>query len=139
MTTPDTPSPTPEEAIKPLLLMAEDEEDTASLLQFLLERAGYVVLHARDGMEAQGLVDTHDHLDLILLDINLPFINGLDVLTHIRRKPGWERVPVIMLTADGSEQDVRQALRAGANDYILKPFNPRELTVRLDRFRKYLV
>lgn len=58
-----------------------------ALCQFLLERAGYVVQHARDGMEAQGLVDMHDHLDLILLDINLPFINGLDVLNHIRKNP----------------------------------------------------
>jgi len=119
---------------KPTLLMAEDEEDTASLIKFLLERAGYHVVHAPDGHQAQRLIDTMAPPSLVLLDIMLPHLSGLQLLPYIRKKTEWQRVPVIMLTADSSEHDIQQALAAGANDYMVKPFNPRELTARLSRF-----
>ena len=121
---------------KPTLFMAEDEEDTASLLKFLLERAGYHVVHAPDGHQAQQFIDTMAPPSLILLDIMLPHFSGLQLLPYIRKKTEWQRVPIIMLTADSSEHDIQQALAAGANDYIVKPFNPRELTARLSRFLK---
>ncbi|MEP7153081.1 MAG: response regulator [Nitrospira sp.] len=119
---------------KPKVLMVEDEEDTASLLRFLLERANYRVVHAKDGRNAQELVDTMPLPDIVLLDVMLPFLSGLQVLTYIRSKVEWEKVPIVMLTADGSEHDIKRALENGANDYMLKPFNPRELTTRLKRF-----
>ena len=119
---------------KPRVLMVEDEEDTASLLRFLLERANYRVVHAKDGRNAQELVDTMPLPDIVLLDVMLPFLSGLQVLTYIRSKVEWEKVPIVMLTADGSEHDIKRALENGANDYMLKPFNPRELTTRLKRF-----
>jgi DNA-binding response OmpR family regulator len=119
---------------KPKVLMVEDEEDTASLLKFLLERANYRVVHAKDGRNAQELIDTMPVPDIVLLDVMLPFLSGLQVLTYIRSKIEWEKVPVVMLTADGSEHDIKRALETGANDYMLKPFNPRELTSRLKRF-----
>ncbi|MDO9118814.1 MAG: response regulator [Nitrospira sp.] len=121
---------------KPTLFMAEDEEDTASLLKFLLERAGYHVVHAPDGHQAQQLIDTMAPPSLILLDIMLPHVSGLQLLPYIRNKTAWQRVPIVMLTADSSEHDIQQALAAGANDYMVKPFNPRELTARLSRFLK---
>ncbi|MCC6140800.1 MAG: response regulator [Nitrospira sp.] len=121
---------------KPTLLMAEDEEDTASLLKFLLERAGYRIVHAPDGLQAQQLIDTMAPPSLVLLDIMLPHMSGLQLLPYIRNKPDWQRVPIIMLTADSSEHDIQQALATGANDYMVKPFNPRELTARLSRFLK---
>lgn len=119
---------------KPKVLMVEDEEDTASLLKFLLERANYRVVHAKDGRTAQEFVDTMPLPDIVLLDVMLPFLSGLQVLTYIRSKKEWEKVPIVMLTADGSEHDIKRALETGANDYMLKPFNPRELTSRLKRF-----
>lgn len=119
---------------KPTVLMVEDEEDTASLLKFLLERASYNVVHAKDGRQAQELVDTLPLPDIVLLDVMLPFLSGLQVLAYIRSKAAWEKVPTVMLTADGSEHDIKRALESGANDYMLKPFNPRELTSRLKRF-----
>jgi DNA-binding response OmpR family regulator len=121
---------------KPVLLMAEDEEDTASLIKFLLERAGYQIIHAEDGRRMQTLIDEMSPPDIVLLDVMLPFLSGLQLLGHIRHKPQWEQVPVVMLTADGSERDMQVALQSGAQDYILKPFNPRELTTRLQRFLK---
>ncbi|MEC4890656.1 MAG: response regulator transcription factor [Nitrospira sp.] len=121
---------------KPTLLMAEDEEDTASLLRFLLERSGYQVVHAPDGKQAQQLIDTMPTPNLVLLDIMLPHMSGLQLLPYIRKKPEWKQVPIIMLTADSSEHDIQQALASGANDYMVKPFNPRELSARLSRFLK---
>ena len=116
------------------VLMVEDEEDTASLLKFLLERASYQVVHAKDGRQAQELITTIPPPDIVLLDVMLPFLSGLQVLTLIRKRVGWKKVPVVMLTADGSEHDIKRALESGANDYMIKPFNPRELTSRLKRF-----
>ena len=116
------------------VLMVEDEEDTASLLKFLLERANYQVVHAKDGRQAQELIATIPPPDMVLLDVMLPFLSGLQVLTIIRKCEGWKKVPIVMLTADGSEHDIKRALESGANDYMIKPFNPRELTSRLKRF-----
>ncbi len=126
MDSPETPKLT--------VLMVEDEEDTASLLKFLLERASYQVVHAKDGRQAQELVSTMAPPDIVLLDVMLPFLSGLQVLTVIRKREGWKKVPIVMLTADGSEHDIKRALENGANDYMIKPFNPRELTSRLKRF-----
>lgn len=126
MESPETP--------KLRVLMVEDEEDTASLLKFLLERASYQVVHAKDGRQAQELVNTISPPDIVLLDVMLPFLSGLQVLTVIRKREGWTKVPIVMLTADGSEHDIKRALENGANDYMIKPFNPRELTSRLKRF-----
>ncbi len=126
MDSPETPKLT--------VLMVEDEEDTASLLKFLLERASYQVVHAKDGGQAQELISTMAPPDIVLLDVMLPFLSGLQVLTVIRKREGWKKVPIVMLTADGSEHDIKRALENGANDYMIKPFNPRELTSRLKRF-----
>ena len=126
MDSPETPKLT--------VLMVEDEEDTASLLKFLLERASYQVVHAQDGRQAQELISTMAPPDIVLLDVMLPFLSGLQVLTVIRKREGWKKVPIVMLTADGSEHDIKRALENGANDYMIKPFNPRELTSRLKRF-----
>ena len=123
-------------AEKLTLFLAEDEEGTAILLKFLLARVGYTVVHAADGQQAQTMIDQMSPPALVLLDIMLPYLNGLQLLAHIRQKAEWQHVPIIMLTADSNERDIQQALAAGANDYMVKPFNPRELIARLQRFIK---
>ena len=123
-------------AEKLTLFLAEDEECTAILLKFLLARGGYTVVHAADGQEAKTMIDQMPPPTLVLLDIMLPYLNGLQLLAHIRQKAEWQHVPIIMLTADSNERDIEQALATGANDYMVKPFNPRELTARLQRFVK---
>lgn len=121
-------------AEKPTILMAEDEEGTVILLKFLLARGGYTVVHAADGQQAHTMIDEMPPPALVLLDIMLPYLNGLQLLARIRQKAEWQHVPIIMLTADSNERDIQQALAEGANDYMVKPFNPRELTARLQRF-----
>ncbi len=121
-------------AEKPTLFLAEDEEGTVILLKFILARGGYTVVHAADGQQAHTMIDQMPPPALVLLDIMLPYLNGLQLLAHIRQKAEWQHVPIIMLTADSNERDIQQALAAGASDYMVKPFNPRELTARLQRF-----
>jgi DNA-binding response OmpR family regulator len=73
---------------------------------------------------------------LILLDVMLPFIDGFELLEQIRSKPEWSEVPVIMLTSKGQEKNIVRALEGGADDYIVKPFQPEELVARVRRFVK---
>lgn len=121
---------------KGTILVVEDEAEMATLLAFLLKREGYGVLHAADGRQAQSMIDQMPPPRLALLDVMLPYMSGLQLVTYIRSKPEWQDVPIVMLTADSAEQDVVRALDAGAFDYVLKPFNPRELIARLQRFLK---
>ncbi|MGH7231404.1 MAG: response regulator [Nitrospiraceae bacterium] len=125
-----------EHVTKPSILVVEDEGEMATLLSFLLKREGYEVVHAADGRQAKTMIDEIPPPKLVLLDVMLPYMSGLQLVTYIRSKLEWRDVPIVMLTADSAEQDVVRALDAGALDYILKPFNPRELIARLQRFLK---
>lgn len=119
---------------EPTLLMAEDDEDMVVLLRFLLEREGFKVLHAADGRQAEAMIETLEPPRVVLLDVMLPYVSGLELVTRIRSNPAWKGVPIVMLTADSTERDIVRALEAGASDYVVKPFNRRELVTRLRRF-----
>ncbi len=114
-------------AVQPVALVAEDDDQISFLLQFLLERENFRVVLAKTGLEAQQLVDRMAAPALALLDIMMPHADGFDVLAHIRAKPEWRAVPVVMLTARSQETDVSRALGAGATAYVVKPFLPEEL------------
>jgi DNA-binding response OmpR family regulator len=120
-----------DETPPPTALVAEDDEQISYLLKFLLEREGFCVLLARDGLEAKNLVDRIEPPNLIILDIMMPYADGFEVLSCIRTKPGWTKLPVIMLTAKSQENDIVRALKTGATDYIIKPFLPEELKARI--------
>jgi len=118
------------------VLIVEDDDHMRMLLQHLLEREGYQTMLASDGRRAYDLVDTLPPTRLVLLDVMLPYHSGFEVVAHIRSKELWQAVPIIMLTADSAEGDIVRALDAGASDYVVKPFNPKELMARLRRFLK---
>ncbi len=120
---------------KPILFMVEDEEDTATLIRMIMEEDGYDVLHARDGKQAQVQIDALPPPALVLLDMGLPSVHGLELLAQIRNKTSWNGVSVVMLTADGDQTHICKALVAGASDYVLKPFTRESLLARLARFR----
>ncbi len=111
----------------PTVLMIEDHDDTACLVRFILERHGYAVRHAPDGRNATHLTETSEPPDLILLDISLPSLSGLEVLCAIRSTPEWQRVPIIMLTANGRPESIVEATTLGATEYLKKPFSPEHL------------
>jgi DNA-binding response OmpR family regulator len=123
-------------AVSQTILIVEDDEDMVTLLQFLLEREGYQAILASDGRQARQLIDTLLPPRLVLLDVMLPYHNGFELVTHIRSKEPWRGVPIVMLTADSAEREIVRALDAGASDYVVKPFNPKELMARLRRFLK---
>jgi CheY-like chemotaxis protein len=111
----------------PTILMIEDHDDTACLVRFILERHGYTVRHAPDGRNAKRLTETSEPPDLVLLDISLPSLSGLEVLRVIRSTPEWQRIPVIMLTANGRPEAIAEATTLGATEYLKIPFSPEHL------------
>src|SRR4030042_4339991 len=112
----------------PTLLIIEDEPELVRVLRSYLEQAGYIVLPALRG--DTGLTTWEDkHPDLVILDLNLPGMDGLDVARHIRRDE-TRRTPIIMLTARIDEVDQLPGLALGADDYIPKPFSPRIVVPR---------
>ena len=121
---------------QPSVLVVEDDVHIAHVLSFMLERQGYRVIHVADGRAAVQHVMAQPAPDLVLLDVMLPYVDGFEIVGLIRAQAGWEAVPVLMLTAKNTERDTVRALDAGANDFIIKPFQPQELLARLRRFLK---
>jgi DNA-binding response OmpR family regulator len=109
------------------ILVIEDEDGIIHLLNLYLKDAGYSVSVAKDG--ADGLeLHAREHPDLVILDIMLPTIDGFEICRRIR---AWSKTPILMLTARSSEDDRIQGLDIGADDYLVKPFSPRELVSRV--------
>jgi type II secretory ATPase GspE/PulE/Tfp pilus assembly ATPase PilB-like protein/ActR/RegA family two-component response regulator len=130
----DEPGSSPEPAIagtRATILLVEDEDSLRRVMKDLLEREGYVICEARDGAEAMEQVDRHNP-DLVLLDLNLPNVDGYTVLERLRAHPRTEHLPVIILSARGDEDNEVKVLRLGATDFLTKPFRPRALAARLE-------
>ncbi|MFW5722545.1 MAG: response regulator [Desulfohalobiaceae bacterium] len=115
---------------KPTIAIVEDEVDILNLLRFNLESAGYSVLTALEGNEAVSMI-RRELPDLVLLDIMLPGKDGFDVCKAVKSDDRTKGIPVIMLTARGEEVDRIVGLELGADDYVVKPFSPRELVLRV--------
>jgi DNA-binding response OmpR family regulator len=112
---------------KKTILIVEDDENTASLIALYLEREGFSPVTADDGEMALALAGRHDP-DLVILDLMIPKVDGWEVCRRLRKT---SEVPVIMLTARGEEIDRVAGLTLGADDYVVKPFSPRELVARV--------
>ena len=113
------------------VLVVEDENDIAGLIKHTLERSGDAIVEiAASGDQALKLA-TESVPDLIILDLNLPVLGGLEVCRLLRTRPASAKTPIIMLTARSTESDRVQGLDAGADDYVTKPFSPRELAARV--------
>lgn len=115
-------------------MLVEDDKIVAKLLSHTLTHRGFQVEVAGDGRQAIEHLDGEKLPKLVLLDIILPFADGFEVLTQIRRRKGWKKVPIIMLTSKTQEFNVVRAFEAGADDYLTKPFQLGELMVRINRF-----
>jgi type II secretory ATPase GspE/PulE/Tfp pilus assembly ATPase PilB-like protein/CheY-like chemotaxis protein len=113
------------------VLLVEDEEQLRRVMKDLLEREGYKVVEAGDGVAGLEQVDRHAP-DIILLDLNLPGLDGYGVLTQLRSRPRTAEIPVIVLTAKGDEDNEVRVLKLGADDFLTKPFRARALSARLE-------
>jgi DNA-binding response OmpR family regulator len=116
--------------VKPKILVVDDEPEAVELLEFNLKQAGYAVATAVDGAEALKKARAQPP-NLIVLDVMLPELDGFEICKILRREPATARLPIIMVTAKAAEIDRVLGLELGADDYVTKPFSPRELLLRI--------
>jgi DNA-binding response OmpR family regulator len=114
------------------ILVADDNEDMQLVLQLAVERMGHAVILAGDGTAALS-VCLNGHVDVALLDVTMPGLEGPEVVAKVRRHPERHRLPILLVSAMSGYDDIDRGLRAGADDYITKPFNTFELTRRVER------
>ncbi len=115
----------------PTILVADDEADILALIAFRLEQSGYTVVTASDGEQAVAKA-LEVIPDLAILDVMMPKLDGYNVTKRLREHAATSRIPIILLTARVQEADVERGFEVGADDYIKKPFSPRELQARVE-------
>lgn len=128
MSPPSAPEPRP-----PDVLIIEDDDDMARIVEHRLRREGYDVIRASNGREGLERLSRAPLPRLVTLDVMMPFVNGFDVLREIRTRADLQGLPVLMLTSMAREEDVVRGLRTGVTDYLTKPFKPGELVARVKR------
>ena len=121
----------PEPAVRQVLV-ADDEPHIGRIIQLKLEQGPYEVMLVSDGREALDVLRSAQPIDVVLLDIMMPFASGLEVLAEARKLEHRRETPVIILTAKGQDADRRQAMELGAADFFTKPFSPKKLLARVD-------
>ena len=114
------------------VLVADDEPHIGRIIQMKLEQGPYEVTLVSDGRAALEELAGEEPIDVVLLDIMMPYASGLEVLAEARRLPHRRDTPIIILTAKGQDADRRQALELGATDFFTKPFSPKKLLARVD-------
>jgi phosphate regulon transcriptional regulator PhoB len=118
------------EAMRERILVVEDEKDVREMIRLNLKTAGFDVVEAGNGTEALALAK-NDPPKVIILDLMMPEMSGIEVCRALRRNPSTSRIPVLMLTAKSTEEDKVVGFEVGADDYVTKPFSPRELVLRV--------
>lgn len=114
-------------------LVVEDSEHILYMLKFILQRAGYDVNGVTNGRDAQAAIENLEPVDVIVLDLMLPYVSGYQLISEIRDNSFWQHVPIVVVSGKVMERDIVKALDLGATDYITKPFRPEELLARLRR------
>lgn len=114
------------------ILICEDDLMTLKALDHKLKNEGYETLTALDGKQAMEMLNSHPEIDMLLTDLHMPLISGLELITYLRNEKK-SNIPIVMLTRVGLEDTVLHAFELGADDYITKPFSPEELSLRIKR------
>jgi len=121
---------------KQSVLIVEDDDQMADLIRLILEDDGWTVHRAGNGKEAKELIGRLAPPALVTLDIFLPDTSGVDLILHVKATPGWERVPIVMVTAKPKDKEVNWAIKSGAKAYLVKPLKPDELRDCVRRFAR---
>ena len=124
------PPPELPQAWTATILVADDEQDIRELVAYRLSRSGYRIIEARDGEEAFQLA-TDQALDMAVLDVMMPRLNGFDLTQRLRHTPATERLPILLMSASVQEADISRGFAAGADGYLTKPFTPDQLLTRV--------
>ncbi|MDH4258755.1 MAG: response regulator transcription factor [Gammaproteobacteria bacterium] len=119
--------------VQPRILIVEDDVHMSYLLGYLAERERFTVETIADGRKAAERIDAGPAVEMVLLDVMLPYTDGFELLARMRANPVWKDVPVIILTSKTREHDAVRAMSLGADDYLTKPFSPPELVARIRR------
>lgn len=117
---------------KKKILIVDDEKNLIALVGVHMQMAGYDPLFAGDGEEALTIA-AQEHPDLMILDLMIPKIDGWGVCQRVRERPNLKHIPIIMLTAKAEIEDKLKGFELGADDYVTKPFSPKELVARVNR------
>jgi len=112
------------------ILVADDEQDIRELVVYRLSRSGYRIIEARDGEEAFQLA-ADQALDMAVLDVMMPRLNGFELTQRFRHTPATERLPILLMSASVQEADISRGFAAGADSYLTKPFTPDQLLARV--------
>jgi len=113
------------------VLVADDEPHIGRIIKMKLEQGPFRVTLAFDGKETLELLERDEPIDLVVLDLMMPYVSGLDVLAKIRSSARWRDVPCLILTAAGQETQFQRAMELGASDFLTKPFSPKRLYARV--------
>ena len=115
------------------LLVVDDSSTMRRIIKNTLQRLGYEdILEAEHGVEAWGILDTTGGINVLITDWNMPEMNGLDLVKKVRADERYKDIPIIMVTTEGGKAEVITALKAGVNNYIVKPFTPQVLKEKLE-------
>ena len=115
------------------ILVVEDHEDNCQILRDLLSSGGFDMIEAENGAEAIAAAEAN-HPDLILMDIQLPIVDGYEATRRIKANPALKAIPIIVVTSYALSGDEEKARRAGCDDYVTKPFSPRELLAKIRHY-----
>ncbi|GAB4294789.1 MAG: response regulator [Desulfuromonadia bacterium] len=116
------------------ILVVEDSPTMRSLISVTLESAGeYEIVAAANGFEALRLLP-REKVDLVITDINMPDINGLELISYIRKNQNYATIPLFIISTEGSERDREKGLSLGADEYLVKPFDPAQLAMLVDSY-----
>ena len=115
------------------ILVADDSSTMRRIIKNTLNRIGYEdILEGNDGVEAWSLIDANPDTEIVLTDWNMPNMNGLELVKKIRADERFKKIPIVMITTEGGKAEVVTALKAGVNNYIVKPFTPAVLKQKLE-------
>ena len=109
------------------ILVVDDSSTVRRNVSIVLQRAGFAMAEATDGLEGLAMVDRNRNIDMVICDINMPNMNGLEMVEKIKGKPENKSLPILMLTTEGQIALIKRAKQAGAVGWIVKPFNPTQL------------
>ncbi|MBX3044810.1 MAG: response regulator [Candidatus Kapabacteria bacterium] len=117
-----------------VILVVEDSPSIRKFISLALKIQSYKVITAEDGMQALEILSQENQVDLVLTDLNMPNMDGIELIKEIRKNPNYVDLPIIILSSLTSERDINEGLDAGADSYLIKPFNTKKIQYEISKY-----